>query len=607
MKQTLPISPQRILKYVNIFMFDVFTHIGEYMNTVLPTQNQKTVFRLLASYRWASLLPAIWLLWQGDSTRTPLVSPTVVLAAAVFNNLFITLSSRSLNRVVKTKPWLLGLDFLFTGWLLINSGGVESPYYLYALSPLLASAFFFQVRGALFAAIFYTPIYIYSSSYYDQLKNPEFFSQLAGIWLVTLFFSYPAELVNQLRQTLRELRITQEQLQSQNEELSRSHQQLSIIHDITKLIQAAPDVSSVQQQVLKLVTHDLGYSKAAIGLIDPATNLMGSWAAHPNFNFPEEGIAAMPLSFSEGKLYKIFTSKQPAWIEDSSMIGNNPGLNAWLSDQSWIVFPMIIQEHPVGILMIASDHPIEDLPKEELHVITSMASQAAVGLGTTLMCIDRARNLAVEQERNRIAREIHDTISQSLFGIVFSLDACVSMLPDQVEIVQQELNEIRSLASSTHEEIRHSILDLWPSQLDWHQFQNDLTQYLVFCGEAKTFGITFTTTGGDFDFLPAGIRRSIYRIAQEALANVSQHAGVDSADLSLDVFPERVILQITDKGCGFDPEIVMARAFNREKFGLHGIHERVNAVGGTMQINSQIGVGTDITVTIPLLTMGEML
>jgi signal transduction histidine kinase len=107
----------------------------------------------------------------------------------------------------------------------------------------------------------------------------------------------------------------------------------------------------------------------------------------------------------------------------------------------------------------------DGISAEREATLTTVANQAALALGTTILCIDRARRLAVEQERNRIARDIHDTVAQSLFGIVYSLEACINMLPGQADSVRDELIELRALASGAHDEVRRSIFDMWPSSL----------------------------------------------------------------------------------------------------------------------------------------------
>ena len=235
------------------------------------------------------------------------------------------------------------------------------------------------------------------------------------------------------------------------------------------------------------------------------------------------------------------------------------------------------------------------LSEDRLVVLTAVASQAAVALGT----IDRTQRLAAEQERNRIARDIHDTLAQSLFGIVFTLDACIKMLPEQVETVQQELVELRHLADQVRHEVRRSILDTWPSELTQEQFKADLDKYVAHFAPAHAFQIDFTINGA-FDRLSPVIRRSLYRISQEALANVARHAGVDSARLTMHVEPDEVYLSISDRGKGFDPKLALAREYNRERFGLRGMRERIQGLGGTCDILSQIGQGTQVLVRVPV-------
>jgi signal transduction histidine kinase len=229
----------------------------------------------------------------------------------------------------------------------------------------------------------------------------------------------------------------------------------------------------------------------------------------------------------------------------------------------------------------------------------TVANQAALALGTTLLCIDRARRLAIETERNRIARDIHDTVAQSLFGIVYSLDACISMLPVQANEVKNELIDLRALASSAHEEVRRSIFNLWPSPLTIELFMGDLTNYVSSCCRPRAFSIIFNNRG-DFNSLAPGLRRTIYRMAQEALANSARHSDANSARLCLNVTTDQVYLDISDEGRGFDPAIALARNQTREHFGLHGIQERARAMGGECEIISQPGAGVRIMVNLPI-------
>ncbi|NWF65205.1 MAG: sensor histidine kinase, partial [Chloroflexi bacterium] len=289
---------------------------------------------------------------------------------------------------------------------------------------------------------------------------------------------------------------------------------------------------------------------------------------------------------------KIFTTSS-----DDVLVAH-PALNSWLRTCQWYVYPLSLREHAVGILMVELEKG-KELTRQREEVIGMVANQAALALGTTILCIDRARRLAVETERNRIARDIHDTVAQSLFGIVYSLDACISMLPAQAEEVKRELTDLRALASSAHDEVRRSVFDLWPSALTIEIFMADLANYVNSCCRPQSFSIIFNHHG-DFNSLSPGLRRTIYRMAQEALANSARHSGAQSARLCLAVADHDVYLDISDQGKGFDPAIALSRSQNREHFGLHGIQERARALGGDCEIVSCLNEGSRIMIHLPI-------
>lgn len=560
------------------------------------------IFSFLVVFRWASLFPVL-LTIRVDPPSAPF-STLAIFVVALLANLIISLLNRPLNRFVTGYPVFLGVDLLFCAVILAVSGGTESPYYLYALSPLLAGAFFFQMRGALGAAVSFTPLYLLSDLMAHQLSGMpssgyvSLITQMAGVWLIPILFAYPSVLLKTINQARDQLSLTRDKLAEQNENLTTAHRQLKVIHDLTVLLQAAPDLISVQQRVLGTVTTGLGFRKAIVGLVDPAREEMGNWLLHPvNSSFPVAD--PLPLKPENGAVFKSLLEKKPyrSGALDEILIAH-PALNSWLKTSSWMVLPLSLREHMVGILLVEIDRTV-GLTKQREEVLTMVSNQAALALGTTILCIDRARRLAVETERNRIARDIHDTVAQSLFGIVYSLDACINMLPAQADEVKKELVELRSLAGSTHDEVRRSIFDLWPSALTIEVFKADLTNYISSCCRPHAFSIIFNNNG-DFNGLSAGLRRTIYRMAQEALANSARHSGSQSARLCLNVDDKQVHISITDEGRGFDPSVALSRSLNREHFGLHGIRERALAMGGNCEVISRPNAGTRIMIEIPI-------
>ncbi|MBI4761036.1 MAG: GAF domain-containing sensor histidine kinase [Chloroflexota bacterium] len=563
------------------------------------------VFSSLVAFRWAALIPALLLLLQQGKTEAfPFLPPLWVFLIVLLANVVISLFNRILNRLVVERPFFMGIDLLFCAFILTVSGGSRSPYYLYALSPLLAGAFFFQMRGALGTAASFTFLYLGANfitsrfNGFQPVESVTLITQLAGIWLIPILFAYPSILLKEINRARDELAAARDELAEKHENLAGAHRQLRVIHDLTVLLQAAPDLISVQQRVLGAVTTGLGFRRAIVGVVDPARDEMGGWMLYPvNSSFPS--IEPLPLKAENGEVFKALIERKPYTSgADGEVLVKHSAFNSWLKTCRWYVYPLSLREHAVGVLLVELERD-KELSRQRQDAVTMVANQAALALGTTILCIDRARRLAVETERNRIARDIHDTVAQSLFGIVYSLDACITMLPAQADEVKRELMDLRALAGNAHDEVRRSIFDLWPSTLTMELFQSDLQNYVAGCCRPRPFEIVFDHNG-DFDHLPSGLRRTLYRMAQEALANSARHSGAASAKVCLTVADGEVYLVITDEGRGFDPETALARSVNREHFGLRGIQERARALGGDCEIHSRPGAGARIMINLPI-------
>lgn len=556
---------------------------------------QHSPHHVLLAYRWGSLLPAVWLL----ATAVERHSPALLLAAAAGTTLLLTAGYAYLGRSFLEHPLVLGADLLGVIGLLLLSNPSHNPYGLYALSPLLTGAFFIRSRGVLGLAAGFTALYgatlLFAQARFAlTIDWGQVVLQLTGAWLVTGLVGVLTTLWQRERRPHLELAEAHHDLVEQHAELAGFHRQLQIIHELTLFLRDASDSQAVQQQLLKAVTGELAFVRAAVALVNPALQRLEAWQAQPQ---PAHAPPPpLPLKPEHGWLAQAALDQQVRWCSAGQTLAGDETLTAWLGEANWLILPLVWETQTVGVLLVAVEAvgPVS-MSDDRWVILTSLVSQAAVVLGT----INRTRRLAVERERNRIARDIHDTVAQSLFGIVFSLDACVKMLPDQVEIVQQELVELRHLADRVRHEVRQSILDIWPSELTREKFEADLSHYVTHYSPDHVFYVDFTIEG-DFDGLPALVRRTLYRVCQEALANTARHAGVDAARVTLHVEPEAVSLSVRDKGRGFEPRLALARERNRERFGLQGMRERVDALHGSCDILSQAGQGTQVLIRIPL-------
>ena len=210
--------------------------------------------------------------------------------------------------------------------------------------------------------------------------------------------------------------------------------------------------------------------------------------------------------------------------------------------------------------------------------------------------------LAVVNERNRIAREIHDVLAQGLMAIILQAEAARLHRHDQIAL-QERLSKVEELARFHLQEARRSVADLRPLPLEGKSLiealQTMVAEFETETGVAATF-----TASGQQQPLPAQIEAALYRISQEALSNVAHHAAAQKVTVSLDYDDDEICLTIQDDGHGFDTQAALSEAETgpRERpksFGLSTMQERTRLIGGWITIQSSPAAGSRVRVIVP--------
>lgn len=202
---------------------------------------------------------------------------------------------------------------------------------------------------------------------------------------------------------------------------------------------------------------------------------------------------------------------------------------------------------------------------------------------------------AQEEERRRVAREIHDGPAQSMANIVFRAEVCEHFLDSDVERARNELQELRALVRSSLAEVRKIIFDLRPMTLDDLGLVATVKRALE--GVEKRSGLVCELrVSGSAQRLDSHIEVGVFRIVQEAVTNVEKHAQARNAVVQLDYSFQFISIVVEDDGQG----IADLEDIGEESFGLMGMKERVNLLGGEIAIESKTGEGTRIKVKIPL-------
>jgi two-component system sensor histidine kinase DegS len=206
---------------------------------------------------------------------------------------------------------------------------------------------------------------------------------------------------------------------------------------------------------------------------------------------------------------------------------------------------------------------------------------------------------AVTEERTRIACEIHDGLVQSLAGVGFKLELCQQLIRKNPKASLATLRESKEQLKLAIQEARQVIFNLRPLQYDKMELIPGLTNYLK-SYEAQYHIKTDFTVSGDEQILFPRTKIFLFRIVQEALSNVVQHAKADRVSVRLTIDLERLKVTISDNGVGFNLEQVLHNPEKWDHFGVRGIVERAKLVGGEAHIDSKKGRGTRIVVIVPL-------
>ena len=210
--------------------------------------------------------------------------------------------------------------------------------------------------------------------------------------------------------------------------------------------------------------------------------------------------------------------------------------------------------------------------------------------------VAQAREAGVLDERARMAREIHDTLAQGLTGIVTQLEAADS--PDPA-VQRRHVDTARALARESLTEARRSVDALAPGRLAGARLPDAVTDLVKDWGETTGVDVRVETTGEPLALLP-DIEVTLFRVAQESLANAAKHAAAERVWVTLSYMGDVVVLDVRDDGAGFDPEQRAARD-SGSGFGLLAMEQRVARVAGEFTVESAPGDGTVVSASVPAL------
>jgi nitrate/nitrite-specific signal transduction histidine kinase len=377
----------------------------------------------------------------------------------------------------------------------------------------------------------------------------------------------------------------------------RRAEQFRVISEVGHRITSIMAVDELLGQMTRLIKGAFNYHGVGIGLIEGDelifTTGAGSFWDDPQFQpvslkVGQQGITGWVASTGEPLLVPDVSQEPRYYLVPVPQAKKT---------RSELAVPMKVKGATIGVLDVESDR-LGAFDDSDFVVLQSLANQAAIAVENARL-YEQAQQLAVVEERNRLARELHDAVTQTLFSASLIAEALPTVWESDQDKGRQLLGEIRRLSRGALAEMRTLLLELRPTAL----VEARLADLLHQLGEAVTgrTGVSVTVSMEGEGDLPSDVHVALYRIAQEALNNVVKHARASHVAVSLRralSLPPlqagwteggRVELYISDNGCGFDPSCVLPG-----RLGLGIMRERAQAVGATLEVESQPGHGTQV-------------
>lgn len=383
---------------------------------------------------------------------------------------------------------------------------------------------------------------------------------------------------------------TARSLESQNQELSGALLQLDALREAVESISSELKIDALLKQVLANAVALLGAHAGAISLVGETPDAPRKFVATHNLDIHDLERRDIPASV--GLMGAIMAKRGPVIVERYAGVEQPLPDTAFHQLAPWIGAPIWWHDEIIGTFGIAANNPARTFGDRDIAVLSILARHAAVGIENARLYA-ASRELGIAEERNRLAREIHDTLAQSLLTLTFQLRAARGLISGEPERALQGMIEAEANARAALDEARRSVWNLGPASLEG----GSLVEALQGEADPRRAGVPCRlVVSGSARPLPADIQLALLRVTQEAIANARHHAACTRVEVLLEYNTDAVSVSIFDNGQGFNPSRVREKADPGRGFGLAGMAERLQRIGGRLEIRSGPGHGPGTTI-----------
>jgi len=384
--------------------------------------------------------------------------------------------------------------------------------------------------------------------------------------------------------------------------LSRVSAAISGLHELDAILKIGLD------NVLSIMNGTVG----GIMLLDETSQTLSYRVYH---GLSDKYAGEMRLKLGEGIAGKVAQSGRAVLLEDISSepdaarvdLISSEGLRAFLS------VPLRAKDNVLGVMNVASYEP-HRFTKEDVHLLHSVGDQLGIAIEQAILndrlrkARERLRKLArqnlvaEEEERRRIARELHDETSQSLSGIALQLEALIEMSArsdNQDAQLIAGLKKVQSLTVQVHKEVSRVISNLHPAVLDTLGLVAAVRQHAKNRLQPLNINVTVEVKGTETRFAP-DVEAALFRVVQGSVGNIVKHSKAKNASIVLVYQPDEFSFTISDDGQGFDVSKITDVEESGRGRGLFSMRERIGFLGGTSGVISRVGAGATVWGKIPI-------
>jgi signal transduction histidine kinase len=262
---------------------------------------------------------------------------------------------------------------------------------------------------------------------------------------------------------------------------------------------------------------------------------------------------------------------------------------------SYVAFPLAVRDRVVGGMVVPLSERSKPVDASDIDVGMAIARSTALAVENARLH-EQSQQLAISEERNRLARELHDSVSHSLFSMTLISQALPILLDRDPDRARERIDRLNELGQGALAEMRALIFQLRPAALEEQGLVAALRHFLAAFESRERIAVDLAIHGERR--LPAEVEETVFRIAQEAFNNVAKHARARRVTVELTIAEEDVQLSVQDDGDGFDPAVLPE---GRRSLGMTSMRERATLHGGLCTVLSAPGSGTSVRLFIPLV------